>query len=130
MYIQNVDNVYDLKFNDQGVTYGDIYHDNEVQFSTYNFEQADTAMLFDIFKKQEAECTRLLAENLPLPAYDCCILASHMFNLLDARGVISVTERAGYIGRVRAMAKGSCEKYYEKREALGFPLLKKEQDAA
>lgn len=124
MYIQGVDNVYDLKFNDAGVTYGDIYHDNEVQFSTYNFEQADTDMLFAFFTKQEEECQSLLKQNLPLPAYDCCILASHLFNLLDARGVISVTERAGYIGRVRGMVKGCCEAYYKRREELGFPLLR------
>ena len=124
MYIQNVDNVYDLKFNDAGLTYGDIYHDNEVQFSTYNFEHANTDDMFVAFDAQERQCVDLLANNLPMPAYDCCIAASHYFNMLDARGVISVTERAGYIGRVRAMAKGCAEAYLKRREELGFPLLK------
>ena len=129
MYIQNVDSVYDLKFNDE-LSYGDVYHDNEVQFSTFNFEKADTEILFEGFKKQEEECKSLLSSNLPLPAYDCCIQASHLFNLLDARGVISVTERAGYIGRVRAMAKGCCEAHFERRKELGFPLCKNQQTKA
>lgn len=128
MYIQNVDNVYDLKFNDEGLTYGDIYHDNEVQFSKYNFEHANTDDMFAAFAAQENQCQELLTQNLPLPAYDCCIAASHYFNMLDARGVISVTERAGYIGRVRAMAKGCAEGYYKRREELGFPLLTKNKN--
>ena len=128
MYIQGVDNVYDLKFNHEGLTYGDVYHDNEVQFSKFNFEIANTETLFAGFTAQEKQCMDLLEKNLPLPAYDCCIQASHVFNLLDARGVISVTERASYIGRVRAMAKGCAEGYYARRQALGFPLLKDEQE--
>ena len=129
MYIQNVDNVYDLKFNNDGLTYGDVFHDNEVQFSKYNFEHANTDDMFAAFEAQEKQCHALLAETLPLPAYDCCIAASHYFNMLDARAVISVTERAGYIGRVRAMAKGCAEGYFKRREELGFPLLKNTKTA-
>ena len=109
MYIQGVDNVYDLKFNDAGVSYGDVFHRAEVEYSTMNFELADTAMLFRHFGDAERECASLLGANLALPAYDQCLKASHLFNLLDARGVISVTERQAYIGRVRALAKGCCE---------------------
>lgn len=126
MFIQNVESVYDLKFNNEGVTYGDIYHDNEVQFSEYNFNQADTAMLFQHFKDMEAECAKLVEKNLPLPAYDHAIQASHIFNVLDARGVISATERAGYILRVRNMSKACAEGYLKRREELGFPLLKQQ----
>jgi len=111
MYVQGVDNVYDLDFNGQGVTYGDVFLESEKQFSAYNFEHANTKALAQHFKDAEAECARLLKAKLPLPAYDQCIMASHAFNLLDARGVISVTERQAYIGRVRALAKGCCEAY-------------------
>jgi glycyl-tRNA synthetase alpha chain len=109
MYIQGVDNVYDLDFNGAGVTYGEVFHRAEVEYSKMNFEVADTAMLFQHFSDAEKECANLLGENLALPAYDQCLKASHLFNLLDARGVISVTERQAYIGRVRALAKGCCE---------------------
>ena len=109
MFVQGVDNVYDLAYNDAGTKYGDVFLENEKQQSAYNFEQADTAKLFDDFKNTQAECEKLLAARLPLPAYEQCILASHTFNLLDARGVISVTERQAYIGRVRDMAKGCCD---------------------
>ncbi len=109
MYVQGVDNVYDLVYNDAGVTYGDVFLENEKQFSAYNFEHADTDKLFQHFKDAEAECAALLEAELPLPAYDQCMKASHVFNLLDARGVISVTERQAYIGRVRTLAKGCCE---------------------
>jgi glycyl-tRNA synthetase alpha chain len=109
MYIQGVDNVYDLDFNGAGVTYGEVFHRAEVEYSKMNFEVADTAMLFQHFSDAEKECASLLGENLALPAYDQCLKASHLFNLLDARGVISVTERQAYIGRVRALAKGCCE---------------------
>jgi len=111
MYVQGVENVYDLDFNGAGVTYGDVFLRNEREFSAYNFEAADTAMLERHFRDSEAECAALLARSLPLPAYDHCIKASHLFNLLDARGVISVAERAAYIGRVRALAKACCEGY-------------------
>jgi glycyl-tRNA synthetase alpha chain len=114
MYIQGVDSVYDLAFNDRGVSYGDVFHKNEVEFSTYNFEVADTASLFDGFAKAEAECKRCIDSNIPLAAYDQAIEASHLFNLLQARGVISVQERASYMGRVRDLAKGSCQAWMEK----------------
>jgi len=117
MYIQGVENVYDLDFNDSGVKYGDIFLENEKQFSAYNLEFADTTQLLRQFEDAEKECMALIEKNLPLPAYDQCIKASHRFNLLDARGVISVTERAAYIGRVRALAKACCESYVEKESA-------------
>ena len=119
MYIQGVENVYDLDFNGAGVTYGDVFHENEVEYSYYNFEYADTEMLLRHFTDAERECNALLAKKVPLPAYDQCIKASHIFNLLDARGVISVTERAAYIGRVRALAKGCCEGYVESQTREG-----------
>jgi glycyl-tRNA synthetase alpha chain len=108
MYIQGVDNVYDLAFNDRGVTYGQVFLENERQFSKYNFEVADTATLFEGFVKAEAEAQRCIKQGVPLAAYDQAIEASHLFNLLQARGVISVQERASYIGRVRDLAKGAC----------------------
>jgi len=109
MYIQGVENVYDLDYNGAGVRYGDVFKRAEREFSAYNFEHADAELLFRHFADAEKECAALLERHLPLPAYDQCIKASHAFNLLDARGVISVTERAAYIGRVRALAKGCCE---------------------
>ncbi|MEM9624626.1 MAG: glycine--tRNA ligase subunit alpha [Pseudomonadota bacterium] len=116
MYVQGIENVYDLNFNGQGVRYGEVFHQAEREYSAHNFERADTERLFRHFEDAEAECASLLGEGsgdntppLPLPAYDQCLKASHLFNLLDARGVISVTERAAYIGRVRALAKGCCE---------------------
>ena len=109
MYVQNVERVYDLDFNGAGVRYGEVFLRAEREYSAYNFERADVAMLGRHFVDAEQECAALLAVGLPLPAYDQCIKASHLFNLLDARGVISVTERAAYIGRVRALAKGCCE---------------------
>lgn len=114
MYIQNVDNVYDLRFNDAGVSYGDVFLENERQMSTWNFEVADTDALFDLFRKAAAECENCLAAKLPIPAYEQAIEASHIFNLLNARGVISVAERQAYIGRVRDLAKGACAAYMEK----------------
>jgi glycyl-tRNA synthetase alpha chain len=113
MYVQNVEFVYDLAFNDQ-FRYGEVFHQNEQEFSAYNFERADTEILFQHFKDAEKQCGDLLiGKKLPLPAYDQCIKASHAFNLLDARGVISVTERAAYIGRVRALAQACCEAWLE-----------------
>ena len=120
MYLQGVDNVFDLAWNEQ-FSYGDIYHQNEVEFSGFNFEQTDTALLFRQFDDCERECKRLLDTGLPLPAYDMVLKASHAFNLLDARHAIAVTERARYIGRVRALARAMAEAYYSSREALGFP---------
>jgi glycyl-tRNA synthetase alpha chain len=109
MYVQGVENVYDLDFNGAGVKYGDVFKRAEFEFSTFNFERANTEILLRHFADAESECRALLDGKLALPAYDQCIKASHCFNLLDARGVISVTERAAYIGRVRALAKACCE---------------------
>ena len=117
MYIQGVDNVYDLRFNDAGVSYGDVFLKNEQEMSKYNFEVADTASLFDGFAKAEAECQRCLDADIPLAAYEQAIEASHLFNLLQARGVISVQERASYMGRVRDLAKGSCQAWIGKNQA-------------
>nr|WP_026168321.1 glycine--tRNA ligase subunit alpha [Kordiimonas gwangyangensis] len=114
MFVQGVDNVYDLDFNGAGATYGDVYLENERQQSAYNFEIANTDKLFEDFKKAQDECAKLLEAELPLPAYEQCIRASHTFNLLDARGVISVTERQAYIGRVRDLAKGCCAAWIKK----------------
>ena len=119
MYIQNKDSVYDLAFNDAQdgqtqFTYGDVFLENEKQMSKYNFEVADTETLFDSFRKAVAECENCLTNNVPIAAYEQAIEASHIFNLLQARGVISVAERQAYIGRVRDLAKGSCEAWMEK----------------
>jgi glycyl-tRNA synthetase alpha chain len=119
MYVQGVENVYDLDYNGAGVSYGEVFKRNEVEFSAYNFEVADTKLLFRHFADAEQECQALLARALPLPAYDQCIKASHAFNLLDARGVISVTERAAYIGRVRALAKACCEGWLTEQAGAG-----------
>ncbi|MCS3903424.1 glycyl-tRNA synthetase alpha chain [Methylohalomonas lacus] len=131
MYLQEVDSVYDLVWSDTPagvVTYGDIYHQNEVEQSKYNFEQADTTSLFGWFDNCESECQRLLDNDLPLPAYEQMLKASHTFNLLDARRAISVTERQRYILRVRTMARAIAQAYYDRREALGFPLIKNESE--
>jgi glycyl-tRNA synthetase alpha chain len=125
MYLQNKDNVYDIAFA-PGLTYRDMFHQNEVEMSRFSLKASEPKHLFDLFASYEAECKRLLAEKLPLPAYDYCLKCSHTFNNLDARGAISVTERAGYIGRVRALARGCAEGFLASREALGFPLLKKQ----
>jgi len=116
MYIQGIENVYDLDFNGQGTSYGDVFLENERQFSAYNLEYANTDKLLQHFNDAEKECSVLLEKSLPLPAYDQCIKASHLFNLLGSRGVIGVTERASYIGRVRNMAKGCCEAWIKKIE--------------
>jgi glycyl-tRNA synthetase alpha chain len=125
MYIQGVDSIYDLVWTDgpRGkILYGDVFHQNEVEQSTYNFEHADVDVLFARFDAAEKECELLIEHNLPLPAYEQVMRASHAFNLLDARHAISVTERQRYILRVRSMAKACAEAYYAAREALGFPL--------
>jgi len=126
MYLQGVESVYALTWTDGPlgkVSYGDVYHQNEVEQSRYNFEEANTANLFAWFDQCEAECTRLLEKGLPLPAYEQVLKASHTFNLLDARRAISVTERQRYILRVRTLARGGAQAYYSAREALGFPML-------
>jgi glycyl-tRNA synthetase alpha chain len=124
MYLQQKDNVYDLEWTDN-ITYGDIHHQSEVEFSKYNFEESNPEMLFKLFDIYEEESQTVLKRELVLPAYDYCLKCSHVFNLLEARGAISVTERTGYIGRVRNLARGVAEAYLKQREALGFPLMKK-----
>jgi glycyl-tRNA synthetase alpha chain len=124
MYLQGVENVYDLVWT-PGVTYGDVYHQNEVEQSKYNFEESDAKWLLGLFGDYEREARRLMAAGLALPAYEMVMKCSHTFNLLDARGAISVTERAAYIGRVRALARAVAQAYLESRERLGFPMLKK-----
>ena len=130
MYLQGVNSVFDLvwtTFDGHQVTYGDVYHQNEVEMSTFNFEQANVDVLFSWFNDCEAEASRLIAANLPLPAYEMMVKASHTFNLLDARRAISVTERQRYILRVRTLARQVAESYFEARKALGFPMLRTAQ---
>ena len=130
MYIQGVDSIYDLVWTDGPmgkVTYGDVFHQNEVEQSTYNFEYANVDVMFRTFDECETACQMLIEKNLPLPAYEQVMKASHAFNLLDARHAISVTERQRYILRVRTLAKAVAQAYYNAREELGFPLCKKEQ---
>jgi glycyl-tRNA synthetase alpha chain len=122
MYLQGKESVFDLVWTD-GVTYGDVYHQNEVEQSRYNFEQSNVPWLFSQFDGFEAEAKRLIEAGLPLPAYEMVLKCSHTFNLLDARGAISVTERAAYIARIRTLARLVAQAYYASREALGFPML-------
>jgi glycyl-tRNA synthetase alpha chain len=128
MYLQGVDSVYDLVWattlDGNQVSYGDVFHQNEVEQSKYNFEFSNTELLFSNFSNFESEAKRLLNAELVLPGYEMILNAAHTFNLLDARGAISVTERATYIGRIRSLAKLVAEKYYLSRETLGFPLIK------
>jgi len=130
MYLQNVDNVFDLVYTtwkDRGVEkilrYGDVFHQNEVEQSRYNFEAADAAKLLEQFNLFEAEAKRLMQSQLALPAYEMVLKAAHTFNLLEARGAISVTERAVYIGRIRNLSRTIAQSYFESRERLGFPML-------
>ncbi|KYG32044.1 glycine--tRNA ligase subunit alpha [Alkalihalobacillus trypoxylicola] len=124
-YIQDKENVFDLEWV-EGFTYGDIFKQPEYEHSKYTFEVSDTDMLFQLFSTYEKEAKRALENQLVFPAYDYILKCSHSFNLLDARGAISVTERTGYIGRVRQLARTAAKQYYEEREKLGFPMLKKE----
>lgn len=139
MYLQGVENVYNLiwtEWDDNGtkrrLTYGDVYHQNEVEQSRYNFEQSNTPFLFTLFSNFESEAKRLIAEEqeLTLPAYEMILKAAHTFNLLDARGAISVTERAAYIGRIRALSRLVAQAYYESREKLGFPMCRDTEPTA
>jgi len=126
MYLQGVKSVFDLVWTNGPngpVTYGDVFHQNEVEMSAYNFEHADVPSLFDWFDNCEVEGNNLIELDLPLPAYEMMMKASHTFNLLDARHAISVTERARFIGRIRALSRAVAAKYYESREKLGFPML-------
>jgi glycyl-tRNA synthetase alpha chain len=124
MYLQEKDNVFDLQWN-KDITYKDMFHQQEVEQSTYNFEAADIEMLHGLFNTYEKEANRTIEKLLILPAYEYCLKCSHTFNILDAQGAISVTERTGYIVRIRNMARACAVKYLEQREQLGFPLLKK-----
>ena len=124
MYLQGVESVYDLEWV-TGVTYGDVHHRGEVEWSVYNFDEADIPLQYKLFDLYEAESLRLIQKKLVLPAYDHCLKCSHTFNILDARGAISVTERQGLIARVRNMARRVAEAYLKQREEMGFPLLKK-----
>ena len=125
MYLQGVDNVYKLLWT-EGLTYGDVYHQNEVEQSAYNFEHSDADFLFAAFAAHEKKALELIEEKLALPAYEQVLKAAHTFNLLDARGAISVTERAAYIGRIRTLARAVAQSYYDSRERLGFPLAPRE----
>jgi glycyl-tRNA synthetase alpha chain len=122
MYLQGVDNVYELDWNGE-IRYGDVHHQGEVEYSRFNFELADVPMLFNLFDMYEHEAARLSDEGLVLPAYDYCLKCSHVFNLLDARGAISVPERTRFIGRVRKLARESSAQYVRQREEMGHPLL-------
>jgi len=130
LYLQGKDSIYDLVWtaghgtSSRPVTYRDVYHQNEVEQSRYNFELANVELLFDLFRNFEQEAKRLIEAQCVLPAYEMVLKSSHAFNLLDARGAISVTERAAYIGRVRALARAVAQAYYESRERLGFPMVK------
>ncbi len=123
LYLQEKNSVYDLAWNEH-ISYGDVFHQNEVEMSQYNFSEANTSILFQHFQDYELECQALVAKQLPLPAHEMVLKASHTFNLLDARQAISVTERQGYILRVRTLARAVAAAYVEKRQVLGFPLLK------
>ncbi|MBI4838754.1 MAG: glycine--tRNA ligase subunit alpha [Nitrospirae bacterium] len=123
MYLQEVDNVFDLRWTD-GISYGDIHHETEVEFSKYNFDEADTGMHLRLFEMYEKESLRLIRQGLIFPGYDFCLKCSHAFNMLDARGALSVAERTGYITRVRNLAKQCAEGYLKQREEMGFPLLR------
>lgn len=124
MYLQNKSSVYDLQWNDN-VTYGDLYLQSEIQNSKYNFDYSNSEMLFELFQKYEKEALSLIENNLVYPSYDYVLKCSHSFNLLDARGVISVTERTGYIKRINNLARMVAKEYLKQREELNFPLLKK-----
>ncbi|MEW6727516.1 glycine--tRNA ligase subunit alpha [Desulforudis sp. 1088] len=125
LYLQDKDSVFDIVWV-PGITYGDVHHQGEVEHSHYNFELADTNMLFDLFDMYEREALRVMEKGFVLPAYDYVLKCSHTFNLLDARGAISVTERTGFIARVRALARGCARAYVKQREEMGYPLLKME----
>ena len=124
MYLQEKESVFDLEWNKK-VTYGHVHHQGEYEHSKYNFEHSSTQMLFQCFDMFEAECKKLCEENLPWPAYDFCLKCSHVFNLLDARGAISITERTAYIARVRHLASNVARLYAKQREEMGYPLLNK-----
>jgi glycyl-tRNA synthetase alpha chain len=121
MYLQGVENVYDLQYA-PGIKYGDVFLQNEIEQSTYNFEHSDVEFLLQAFSAHEKQSKYLMEQQLALPAYEQLLKAAHTFNLLDARGAISVTERAAYIGRIRNLARSVAQSYYDSRARLGFPL--------
>jgi glycyl-tRNA synthetase alpha chain len=125
MYLQGVENVYDLRWT-ESLSYGDVYKQNEVEQSAYNFEHSDAGFLFEAFSAHEKQAKYLMEHQLALPAYEQVLKAAHSFNLLDARGAISVTERAAYIGRIRNLARAVAQSYYDSRERLGFPMAPRE----
>ena len=125
MYLQGVDRVFDLKWT-QGLSYGDVYHQNEVEQSTYNFEHSNVEFLLGAFTSHEAQAKYLMEQALALPAYEQVLKAAHTFNLLDARGAISVTERAAYIGRIRNLARTVAQSYVDSRARLGYPMAPRE----
>jgi len=125
MYLQGVESVYDIAWNNT-VTYGEIFHQAEIEFSTFNFEEANVEKLIPFFETFEQEALKLVEKDLILPAYDYCLKCSHTFNLLDARKAISVAERTRYIGRIRNIARKVAERYVAQRERMGYPLLKKQ----
>ena len=137
MYLQNKENVYDLVWTtwqdggiDRYLSYGDVYHQNEVEQSTYNFEHSNVSVLLQHFADYEAEAKKLMGVQLALPAYEQVLKAAHTFNMLDAHGAISVTERAAYIGRIRNLARSVAQSYFESRERLGFPMLQVQKQVA
>ncbi len=133
MYIQNVESVFDLVWTNgpQGaITYGDVFHQNEVEQSAYNFEHADVDFMFQLFDQCEKESSRMIELGLPLPAYEQMLKASHTFNILDARHAISVTERQRYILRIRTLSRAIAQGYYDAREKLGFPMLNDRKEKA
>jgi glycyl-tRNA synthetase alpha chain len=123
MYLQNVNSIFDIQWNNT-ITYGDIHLQNEIENSTFNFEASNPETLFTLFKLYEGEATRLMERSLVLPAFDYVLKCSHTFNLLDARGVISVTERTRYITQIRNLARQVAQLYLQQRESMGFPLIK------
>jgi glycyl-tRNA synthetase alpha chain len=127
MYLQEIDNVFDIRWN-KNISYGQVHHQQEVEQSRYNFEIADIGLLFDLFSRYEAESARIITKALVLPAYEYCLKCSHVFNLLDARGAISVTERTGYIARIRNLARLCAEAYINQRREMGYPLLPQDAD--
>ena len=137
VYLQGVESVYDLTWtkwmengSEKSLSYGDVFHQNEVEQSTYNFEFSNTEFLFSLFSNYESEAKRLIESSLTIPAYEMILKAAHSFNLLDARGAISVTERAAYIGRIRNLSRMVAQAYYESREKLGFPMFNSTRKAA
>jgi glycyl-tRNA synthetase alpha chain len=127
MYVQNVDNIFEIAWNDE-VSYGELFQQSEVEWSRYAFEEADVSLLYRMFSDLEAEAAALVSKGLLHPAYDACLKCSHVFNLLDARGAISVTERTGFITRVRALARACASEFLKGREERGYPLLKEDKE--